>query len=63
MTLRDIARDIAKLSDKDRRLDICTGRKEILCTKLQKEDRTGYYKRLYNKLETDNDAAEIFHYN
>ena len=58
MSLRDIARDIAKLSDKDE--DWSSYRKKRnLCTKMQREDRSRYYRKMYEQLEGENDAAQI----
>ena len=59
MENRDAARILAKETDKDE--DWASFReKRNLCTKLQRHDRTNYYKELFEKMEDENDAKQLF---
>ena len=59
MILRDIARDIAKLSDTNEDWSHYR-QKRNLCTSLQKKDRASYLSNLYTRMETTNDSKTLY---
>ena len=59
MLLRDMTRDVAKVSDLDTDWDHYRTKRN-LCTSLQKKDKNSYYKSLITRLEETNDSKKLF---